>query len=164
MEAKHLISNGLEIRGKRYSFKIRVLIADAFARAFLKYCKQPNSFYACERCVTKGISVGKKRKKRVYSEMNCESRNKKSFQNREQPEHHKDDVDPISLQLPDFNIINSVVIDSMHLLFLGVMKNLLEKWIIHKNVAGLKRFQIRGLKEIMHSISRDVSCEFQHKK
>lgn len=66
MEAKNLISNGLEIRGKRYSFKIRVLIADAFARAFLKYCKQPNSFYACERCVTKGISVGKKREKKEY--------------------------------------------------------------------------------------------------
>lgn len=87
-----------------------------------------------------------------------------SFQNREQPEHHKDDVDPILLQLPDFNIINSVVIDSMHLLFLGVMKSLLEKWVIHKSVAGLKRFQIRRLKEIMHSISRDVPCEFQCKK
>lgn len=96
--------------------------------------------------------------------MNCESRNKESFQNREQPEHHKDDVDPILLQLPDLNIINSVVIDSMHLLFLGVIKNLLEKWIVHKSVAGLKRFQIRRLKEIMHSISRDVSCEFQRKK
>lgn len=75
MEAQNLISNGLEIRGKRYSFKIRALIADAFARAFFKYCKQPNSFYACERYVTKGISVGKKKgaKKRVYPEMNCES-------------------------------------------------------------------------------------------
>lgn len=60
IEAKNLISNGVQICGKKYSIKIYAIIADAPARAFLKYCKQPNSFYACERCITKGILVGKK--------------------------------------------------------------------------------------------------------
>jgi len=74
--------------------------------------------------------------------MNCKSRSKESFKNREQPQHHKDNVDSILLKLPDFNIINSVVIDSMHLLYLGVMKTLLEKWILKKSIAGFKRRQV----------------------
>jgi len=155
----------VQLNEKKYSFKICAIVADAPARAFIKYCKPHNSFYACERCTTKGVSVGKKRAiKRVYPEMNCKSRSNESFKNREQPQHHKDNVDSILLKLPDFNIINSVVIDSMHLLYLGVMKTLLEKWILKKSIAGLKRRQVRHLKDIMNSISRDVPCEFQRKK
>lgn len=71
-EAKNLISNGVELHEKKYLFKIDAIIADAPARAFIKCCKPPNSFYACERCVTKGISVGKKHGiKRVSPEINC---------------------------------------------------------------------------------------------
>lgn len=80
-----------------------------------------------------GVSVGKKRAiKGVYSEMNCKNRNKKSFKNREQSQHHKDDINSTLLKLLDFNIINSVVIDFMHLYYFGVMKILLKKWIIKK--------------------------------
>jgi len=116
-EAKNLINNDVQLNGKKYSFKICAIVADALARAFIKYCKPHNSFYACESCMKKGVWVGKKRAiKRVYPEMNCKSRSKESFKNREQPQHHKDNVDSILLKLLDFNIINSIVIDSMHLL------------------------------------------------
>jgi len=106
------MNNGVQLNGKKYSFKICAIVADAPARAFIKYCKRHNSFYACERCTTKGVLVGKKRAiKRVYPKMNCKSRSKESFKNREQSQHYKDNVDSILLKLPDFNIINSVVID-----------------------------------------------------
>ncbi|XP_018364988.1 PREDICTED: uncharacterized protein LOC108762468 [Trachymyrmex cornetzi] len=64
--------------------------------------------------------------------MNCNKRSKESFESREQPQHHKDHVDSVLLKLPGFDIINSVVIDSMHLLYLDVMKTLLEKWFLQK--------------------------------
>lgn len=164
MEATNLTSNGVELHGKIYSFKICALVADAPARAFIKYCKPHNSFYACERCTTKGVSVGKNRSiKRVYPEMNCNKRSKESFESREQPQHHKDHVDSVLLKLPDFDIINSVVIDSMHLLYLGVMKTLLEKWVIKKSIVGLKRRHVRHLRDLMISMSRDIPCEFQRK-
>lgn len=138
-EAKNLIKNGIELHGRRYSIKISGIIADAPARAFIKCCKPPNSFFACERCITKGISVGNKRAiKRVYPEINCTKRNKESFLKQEQPEHHKNNIESALLQLPNFDIINSVVIDSMHLLYLGVMKLLLKKWIMKKVLQSLK--------------------------
>lgn len=52
--------------------------------------------------------------------MNCQNRSKESFENWGQPQHYKDNIDSILLQLPQFNIINSIVIDSIHLLYLGV--------------------------------------------
>lgn len=93
-EAKRLINNGIELHGTRYSFKINAskLIADSPARAFIKCCKPSNSFFACERCTTKGISVGKKRSIKIYPEMNSTKRSKESFLNKEQPEHHKENV------------------------------------------------------------------------
>ncbi|XP_024891314.1 uncharacterized protein LOC112467079 [Temnothorax curvispinosus] len=164
-EAKHLINNGIELHGTRYFFKINAIIADSPARAFIKCCKPPNSFFACERCTTKGISVRKKRSvKRVYPEMNSRKRSKESFLQKKQPEHRKENVESALLQLPDFNVINSIVIDSMHLLYCGVMKFLLEKWIVKTNVAGLKKQQVCYLKDLMTSITPDIPCEFQRKK
>ncbi|KYN18439.1 hypothetical protein ALC57_09247 [Trachymyrmex cornetzi] len=142
-EAKNLINNGITLNGKRYLFKIFAIVADAIARAFIKNCKVHNTFYA------------------LYPEINCNLRNKESFENRQQPQHHKGDVDSILLELPNFDIINSVVIDSIHLLYLGVMKSLLEKWISKKSVAGLNT---QKTSDTMNFISRDIPCEFQGKK
>lgn len=87
-EATNLINNDIEIYGKKYSFEIMAIIADAPARAFIKCCKPPNSFYACEKCITKGVSVGSKRsKKRVYPEMDCLKRSKESFLKQQQVRH-----------------------------------------------------------------------------
>ncbi|EFN71645.1 hypothetical protein EAG_00115, partial [Camponotus floridanus] len=86
-------------------------------------------FSACERCLVKGISVGKKlKKKRIYPETNCSKRTKESFEGRNQPQHHKENAVSPLLMLPNFDIINDVVLDSMHLLYLGVMKYLIENW------------------------------------
>lgn len=74
-----------------------------------------------------------------YPEMNCTKRSKESFLKQKQTEHHKDNIGSALLQLPNFDVINSVAIDSMHLLYLGVIKMLLEKWIVKKSIAGLKK-------------------------
>lgn len=52
----------------------------------------------------------------------------------------------------------------MHLLYLGVMKYLMEHWIVKKSVARLKRKEITNFRNIMLSLTPDVPCEFQRKK
>lgn len=90
-EANELIKDGVILDGKKYALKISVVIADAPARAFLKCCKHPGGFFACERCTTKGETVTtnnfrkkstKKTVTRVYPEVNCELRTKESFTNK----------------------------------------------------------------------------------
>lgn len=69
------IENGIELYGKKYSIEIMAIVADSPARAFLKCCKTPGTFYACEKCTTRGISVGVgKSKKRVYPQTDAKLR------------------------------------------------------------------------------------------
>lgn len=60
---------------------------------------------------------------------NAPLRTNESFRNKTNAEYHKDDTEdsPI-LELP-INIIDVVVLDPMHCVFLGVMKRLLEFWV-----------------------------------
>lgn len=109
-EANDLISSGLTIDGKTYKFTINGFIADSPARALIKCCKNAGGFYACERCVTRGVSVkvikrGKEgtSTKRVYPEINCAHRTDESFRQKEQPMHHQDNVDSPLLKLRNFS-------------------------------------------------------------
>lgn len=68
------------------------------------------------------------------------------------------------LILPNFDIINNVVLDSMHLLYLGVIKYLLESWTAKKNSARLKRRIINNFRIILLNVTTNVPCEFQRKK
>lgn len=164
-EAINLTRNNLIINEKVYNFKIMGIIADAQARSFLKCVKPPGSFYACERCKTRGVSVGEKnKKKRIYPEMDCQLRTKNSFKKKEQPEHHKENITTPLLSLPDFNPVKSVVLDSMHLLHLGVMKSLMGKWLNRSNVARLKKSKVTFLTLRMLALSSHVPFEFQRKK
>ncbi|XP_011883657.1 PREDICTED: uncharacterized protein LOC105570817 [Vollenhovia emeryi] len=163
-EATKLINQGVTINTRTYSFRIIAIIADSPARSFIKCIKPPGAFYACERCSVKGISVGKElKKKRIYPETNCLKRTKESFEGRNQPQHHKDNVMSPLLLLPNFDIINDVL-DSMHLLYLGTMKYLLENWTVKKSSARLKRRDINNFRRIILNVTADVPYEFQRKK
>ena len=107
-----------------YNIKILGFVSDTPARAFIKCVKSHVAFYACKRYTIKGKTVGKN--KRVYARTTCKERNKQLFEECRQSEHHHTDNEISSLlKIPGFDLIKSVVLDSMHLLFLGVTKTLL---------------------------------------
>lgn len=153
-EANKLINEGVIINRKIYSFRIIAIIADSPARAFIKCIKSPGAFYACERCTIKGIIVGEKLKKKViYPQIDNPKRTKESFQKQNQVQHHKENLVSPLVMLSNFDIINNVVLDSMHLLYLGVMKYLMENWTLKKSIARLKRKTIRNFRSVMLNIT-----------
>ncbi|XP_066581974.1 uncharacterized protein [Prorops nasuta] len=125
-ESNKLIENGLKIKNKLYSFKILAFVCDTPAREFLKCTKGYTGFFSCERCITEGETIDGKR---IFPEINCDPRNKSSFEYKVQPEHHKDEFTSPLLKIINFDIIQGVLLDSMHLLFLGITKTILFKWI-----------------------------------
>ncbi|XP_074096472.1 uncharacterized protein LOC141525754 [Cotesia typhae] len=164
-ECKKLIKHGITIDKKKYAFRIVAIVADSQARSFIKCCKAAGTFYACERCTIKGKSVGKKRHKtRIYSEMDCELRTRESFNNHTQKEHHKEGLKSPLRKLPDFDPVGSVVLDSMHLLYQGVMKTIMESLILRTSVARLKIKKVIKLRKIFLKLTGSVPCEFQRKK
>lgn len=163
-ECKKLIKTGIVIDENNYFLKIIAVVADSQARSFIKLCKTAGTFYACERCTKKGISVGEKRKKRVYPEMNCELRTKESFNNQTQKGHHKDELKSLLSKSPNVDPVNSVILDSMHILYLGVMKTLMESWILRTSVARLRINKVIELKLKFLKLRSSVPFEFQRKK
>lgn len=121
VEVNDLIENGIELYGKKYSIEIMAIVADSPARAFLKCCKAPGTFYACERCTTKGISVGIGRsKKRVYPQTDAELRTRQSFEEKLQREHHYENCNSPILLMKNVDPIKKVVLEVMHLFYLNM--------------------------------------------
>lgn len=160
-EANIFISDGIILNETKYSFKISCIIADSPARAFIKSVKNANGFFACERCTIEGITVNHKR---VYPCMHCDLRTKKSFKKKKQAEHHLENTTSELVKLKQFDPVRDIVLDSMHTLYLGAMKNLLEKLlIIKKHPARLKSSKVKILRKTMESISADIPVEFERK-
>lgn len=86
-ETIFLIQNGLNIGPRNFKLEIAGFCCDTPARSFIKKCKGHGGFFACERCVTRGKTVNKKR---VYPSINSKLRTKRSFIRKRQPEHHLD--------------------------------------------------------------------------
>ncbi|XP_057335752.1 uncharacterized protein LOC130674444 [Microplitis mediator] len=118
----------------------------------------------CERCTTKGESISeKKRKKRIHPDMDSPARTSTSFQEKHQIGHHLDCECPL-IKLMNFDPVKSVVLDSMHLLYLGVTKFLLESWIHRTSCARFKLRQVSTFGSILKSIKLDIPSEFQRKQ
>lgn len=164
-EVNNLVENGIELYGKKYSIEIMAIVADSPARAFLKCCKAPGTFYACERCTTKGTSIGIGRsKKRVYPQTDAELRTQQSFKEKLQHEHHHEHCNSPIILMKNVDPIKQLVLEVMHLFYLNNMKWLLDKWTSRSEVTRIKLVHLKHLQIIMTQLTNDIPCEFQRKK
>lgn len=102
---------------------IKNFICDSPARAFIKAIKAPNGYYSCERCVVRGEYVD-----HIISFNSEDSplRTNESFRLQSDANHHKD-VSPLT-KLP-IDMLKCFPYDPMHLVFLGVVRRLLQFWL-----------------------------------
>lgn len=164
IEVNDLIQHGVELSNKLYLFEILGIIVDSPARAFLKCCKAPGAYYACERCETSGVSVGEGRRQiRVYPDMDCTKRTKLSFEIRNQPEHLHVNPTPL-LEIHNFDPVKMMILDGTHLFYNCVMKSLLEKWVLQGSQHRLRATSIKRMQELLAAVTPDVPIEFQRKK
>lgn len=120
-DAKNLENDGLIFEGKHYRVVISKFIADQPARCRMN-CRAgegAKAYYQCERCNVKGKNRGFITCFNARVCRNAEPRTDKSFREKWQPEHHKGDSPFLPLSI---DMIHTFVIDSMHLLYQGVVK------------------------------------------
>ena len=96
---------------------------------------------------------------RVYPDIDCPRRTKKSFKKKSQPEHHHDDETSPLLRIHKFNPVKGVLLDSMHLLAEGAMKLLLQKLIFGKNRNKLSREYRKLLSQLLDQVFASVPDE-----
>ena len=158
-EAICLINEGFTIQGRVYHLKIAGIIADAPARAFLLNIKGHTGFFSCTKCVIEGDYI---ENRTVYLEIDSSLRTDDSFRKMTQEEHHHG---PSALcNLPHFDMIDSVPHDSMHLIYLGVMKKLICAWLKPaKRFPFKSTFFKREVSRRLIYLSPFIPCEFNRK-
>ena len=157
-EINDLLKNGIIIESQTFSVEIRSFICDTPARAFIKSIKGHTSFNGCERCDTVAkkvdnttvyVSIGKKRSREDF----------KSFVDLD---HHVG-VSPLTAIQPEINFINVFVLDSMHLLYLGIMLRLFENWMTGELGVKLSATQKSELNRRTTMLKSDIPKEFERK-
>lgn len=122
-EISRMQTEGLNVNGMMYKVSVKAFVCDRPARSFIKCIKNHGGYSACERCTVHGKRVANRT---VYPPDESELRTDHSFRAQFDPAHHVG-LSPL-LDLP-IDMVNSFTLDAMHLLYLGVMKKLLDCWI-----------------------------------
>ena len=147
-------------KGQNVSVRERCYILDSPARASVCGTAQYNAKNGCNRCMIVGRFINGRMS--FYSETIAEKRTNENFRARVDPEYHHF-KSPLE-RCESLDMVSQVVNDPFHLLYLGVTKNLLNKWF------GAGKSISKGLfhSSLMDPISKNLillnkfqPCEFQ---
>lgn len=105
--------------GIKYNFRIDHFVLDAKARSFVKQCVSHNGYYACEKCIVRGVHY---RKRMCYFDQNCLHRTDESLRNRANPNHH---IGYSILEDIEIGMVSQFRLDPLHLVYLDVVKRML---------------------------------------
>ena len=132
-EAIDLINNGYSHNQKLYTIKICGFICDAPAKAFVLSTKYHSGYHSCSKCLIEGeyyssVCFPVANIKRLQRYCESDLRTDLKFKNLEYLGDYQRG-DTILNQLPHVGLVTNVPLDSMHLVYLGVMKQLIKLWI-----------------------------------
>lgn len=118
-----MVENGLTVNEILFNIQISNISCDSPAKAFLLNVKSHNAYSGCTSCIEEGTYLDHRM---TYPGLNSLLRTDESFRNKNDEDYHKGNS-PLT-RLP-INIINTVALDYMHNVCLGVVKRLIEFWV-----------------------------------
>ena len=137
-------ANGIQLNddGPMFKFKLKAVICDAPARAFVKCMKAHGGYWACDFCETEGEHY--KSHGVVYPHRSATLRTDATFRNPDpanpaQTEHISPKERSPLLKIDGFDIVSGVTPEYMHCVTMGVMKKNAGMWF---NVRSM--FKVKG--------------------
>lgn len=162
-DCKDLLRDGFNFNNRLYKIEIHSFICDAPARSFVLQIKGHTGFYSCPKCVQKGLWV---QNRMTFPNIESEARTDVSFLNRSQPEHHKF-LDKLPLEHLNIGCVSQFPLDYMHVVCLGVMRQLLSLWVKPKKRNSTNIVLSVDQKDVLNSrlfiIKSCVPSEFNRK-
>jgi len=151
------MSSTINIDGLNYNVKVRIIVADAPARSFIKCIKGHNAYFGCERCYRRGSW-----KRRVIYPIKplAELYSDQSFSERWYECHHNG-YSP--LEDLEIGMISQIPLDYMHLCCLGIMKKLLLVWTEGPLPHKLSNKQIKCISERLVLFRDFIPSNFSRK-
>lgn len=123
-EMEAINNDGLDIEGfnHRLTLNISCFVCDAPARAFVKQVKGHNAYYGCEKCIQKGVWLGKV----THPLVGAPVRTDDNFREMTFEEHHSGES---PLKRISIGMVTQFPLDPMHLVYLGVVKKIITLWL-----------------------------------
>ena len=162
-DLEKLVAEPIETKHGNINFvKTGPFICDAPCRAELKQIVSHSGYNSCERCKVKGTYFSHHVCFDSFSE---DLRTGENFLNRSDPQHHKN-LEISLLESSDIDMVSQFILDSMHVVYIGVMKRILKRWI--SSPAGNKRAQLSSrnlelLQTKLEEIAKQLPKEFCRK-
>jgi hypothetical protein len=154
IEANSLYENGLTISDKNVSVRVRAFICDAPARAFVKCIVGHTAKNGCERCTTEAVAHDHRI---LFLNDVGDLRTDAKFREGAYPLHKIADSPVMKMNV---DIIRSFVLDSMHLLFLGVCKRLLSFLKVGPRSVRLSHMQMDVISKRLLEITKFTPSDF----
>jgi len=144
-ELSDLIQNGLSHRSVTYAIRIRCIICDAPARAYIKCTALHNAYHGCDKCTQKGAHEGRV----IFPLTDAKLRSNKDFKKQKDKKHHKG-ISPLA-NVPSIKLVSMFPMDYMHLVCLGSMRKLMYLW-----VRGTRYFRASCSETTRNAVSTDL--------
>lgn len=153
-ELKELYENGFKHNGKTISISLDKIICDAPAKSFILGIKSHNAYHGCTKCIAEGDFI---KNRMTYVTTNCTLRTDERFRAGVYEEYHKTYTPLIELKI---DLVNQVVLDVMHVVYLGVMKRLISFWVNGKKDIRLSDDSITSISKKLFKFRKYIPSEF----
>jgi len=118
-----VLNNGLTVNGLSFTVNISNISCDSPAKAFVLNVKGHNAYFGRTLCSEEGAYL---EHRMTYPGLDATLRTDEDFRCKKDEDYNKGNSPLVSLPI---NIINTVVLDYMHNVCLGVVKKLIEFWV-----------------------------------
>uniref|UniRef100_A0A2S2NV11 Transposase domain-containing protein n=1 Tax=Schizaphis graminum TaxID=13262 RepID=A0A2S2NV11_SCHGA len=136
----------LTANGTNILVKILGFVCDAPAKKDILGIKGHGGYYSCTRCTVRGTTLNNKR---VFTDINCPTRTSDDFINWIDPNYRL--VDTCLVKIPGIDFVHSIILDIMHLVYLGVMRTMLLTWYDGDLPFKLSRLLVQRISDFMCS-------------
>ncbi|XP_077256605.1 uncharacterized protein LOC143894311 [Temnothorax americanus] len=156
-EAISLSNTGLFYNGIKVKINFHGLICDAPAKAFILSIKNHNGYNSCTRCTITGEYLDGRLCFPATKIVDA-LRTNEDFANNKYNDFQTGET--ILKQIPNFGLISSVLLDSMHLIFLGVVKKLILLWVKGPRTVQLSQQLLNQISGALLNLQNSVPNDF----
>ncbi|EEB18138.1 conserved hypothetical protein [Pediculus humanus corporis] len=121
IDVQNLCTNGLIVNDRKYSVNVNRIICDAPAKSYVLNFKGCTGYSSCTKCTTHGEPVGSKVCFPTKSTLRTDDDFLSSC-------IYRNNIKTALLNIPNFGIVSKMPLDYMHLICLGVLKQLISLW------------------------------------
>lgn len=153
-DAINVVNNGIIVNNKNLTVKIHSIICDAPAVIY----KMSKGYYSCTKCTIQDRFASKLYFPNIE---NLNLRKDTQFRSQLDEEHHTGQS--ILEQIPQLNMINSFLLDYMHLICLRVTRKLLYLWCFGKPMTKLSAATINDISQSLMDLRICIPLEIVRK-